>query len=297
MQKKVLLIPLMIFLCSCAFNTKAIFNISVGDEFQYDVKKWNWEAISGSNSSSAHGFTIDNHHFDEGEDFLIKVLAMEDNFSASYRIKKDEYSIDKDTSGFGAYLYLLMIVQAPTGYVLPHHPWNETRIQQGPLLEMILHPFYDTDSSNFDYFEQTANSSYISSQMTATWRNYSDLQITYEEKKDKIFIERYANYDYQYNNENYTYDSTTIYNILFSIKLSTGVLQGFRFRCSQIGLLNGTNFEFNSELHLELKGYNLPNFSLGEYAGLPGFSFYFVPITLMILGMLRFLIKKRRNKY
>ena len=98
MLKRVFSIPLIVIVfCSFTLNSKAEFNINVGDEFQYNVQYWNWEAIIGSNSSSFQGFTIDNHLFNEGDDFLIEVINMDDNFTADYRIIKDGYSIDRHT--------------------------------------------------------------------------------------------------------------------------------------------------------------------------------------------------------
>ncbi|TET28572.1 MAG: hypothetical protein E3J70_09430 [Candidatus Heimdallarchaeota archaeon] len=298
MQRRVFLIPfIVVILCSFTLNSKAEFNISVGDEFQYDVKTCNWSATIGPNSSSAQGFRIYNNHYNEGEDFTVKVIEKPDNNTAIVRFEKDGYISEHRRSAFGSWIYLLFMLQSPGFYVLPSTEWNETLLQQGPNIAFVVYPFFDSTESFWDQYEDQANSTYISSLMTATHRNYTDIQITYEEKKGNVFIERYMKYDYQSSYENTNFEVTSESNVLLSIELSTGVLQGLRILCHEVGDNNGTSFTLSSDFLVEIKDYNMPKFDLGDYAGLPGFTFYFVPLTLMLLVMTRFLIKKRRKKY
>ncbi len=295
MKKRILPIFLfLIIICNFYVYSKAEFNINVGDEFRYEVLKWNWEAISGSNSSSFQGFRIDDLLFSEGDEFLIKVLNMDDNFTADYRIEKDGFTADHHTSAFGVYINMLLIIGAPTIWFVPNLPFNETRIQEGPNLDDTFYPFFDKEV--FELFDRRANSTYISSRMSATYRNNTDIQITYETKKGHLLYEQYLNYGIKYTAENYTFDGIYESNLLYSIDEITGVLHGFRMACREHGLLNGTNFDLKSEGHLELKDYNMPKFDLGSYAGLPGFTFLIVPVTLAVVIVSKFIFNKKQIK-
>jgi hypothetical protein len=297
MRKKIFLVPiLLLFFCKFTSFTKAEFNVNIGDEYHYDVIKWNWQAISGPNSSAAYGFRIDDHLFAEGEDFLVKVLDTPDNHSAAWRIEKDGYSEDHSSSDFGVYINIILLVYSTAGWFLPNLPFNETRILEGRELGYYLFPFHDIKDNYWDYFERRANATYISSLITATSRNYSDIQITFNEKKNNYIFEQYINYDYASTYENISIDFTSESYFLLSVDKSTGVLQGFRAECREFGIYDGAEFDLQSENHIEIKDYNLPKFNLGEYAGLPSYSIYITPLSMLILVTIKLFLKRRRNK-
>jgi hypothetical protein len=140
MRRKLLIVIINItIIFSTILNVRGEFGVEVGEEFQYEVKKSNWKVIREENDSSGQGFSIAGHHFNEGNEALVRLIGKKSGLtlSANWTIKKDSHSELFETSDFQKYLGNFLYDPEKLFYNVIYSR-NETARQEGPNLDYFF---------------------------------------------------------------------------------------------------------------------------------------------------------------
>jgi hypothetical protein len=269
MRKRIAcLLIVIISLVSPLITIKGEIIVDVNDAFDYDVIKSNREISVGTNSASAEGFEIDNHHFNQGTSVNLNITGNLFGL-VFYNISSNGYSeIGIASTLVFTWLILDQIFQP---MVLINEYSNASEWDQGVAEEdpgILIYPFLDNDTSTWnlliDYAEEANNGtlldSYNGAEELETYGSYTN---TTELLIMEIFYEGTYYHNLTDGDKILLAESNVRHNLKMAYNKTTGVMLGIRVKGTLSGASNESTIFIQYEQHTELQDYNLPEFEFG----------------------------------
>jgi len=195
----------------------------------------------------------------EGTTVKITVDAVDPAMGVEWTISSGGYSEASSSSPFDMIGFAFILIFPILMTSLAFEEINEETFEDGAGL--MLFPFLNAEENTWKFFSDLAEES--SESGTASAGMEMVLKAKYQESDGDVLFEWYLTGSLETSSDGEEIDAEFEQHYLCSYVKATGVLNGHHMKGFFDGEVNTETVKFEYEEHVELVGFNLPNFEFG----------------------------------